>query len=376
MKFVTLNPRTKNVNLVKDVGLIPYYLHTLFNVDATVATYQNDEHYPYLENEVKGLKIEFIKKRFGRQLDGMFYVLKHAREIDVLNVYHLNTASFLSELAYKLKNKNGKIYLKLDISYEGLRTALLKDPRGLVKRLDIRLADVVSCETKKIQEVLIKNFGDKIIYITNGCLIPDQCEAEYQKAFENDDYKDFNTENTILTVANFGTWEKASDTLLNAFAKSADNHDYTLKIIGSIAEDFKPFIDKFFKENPSMKNRVIFLGEIHDRLALFNEFKKARIFTLPSRQESFGIVLVEAAYEGCYLITSEATAAGYDVSCNGKYGTIVKTDDVDELASAFTEICSDEGFDWNQHAGSISGYARELFNWEKIVTKLYGELNR
>ena len=193
MKFVTLNPRTKNVNLVKDVGLIPYYLHTLFGVDATVITYQNDEQYPYLEKEVKGLKIEFIKKRFGRQLDGMFYVLKHAKEIDVLNVYHLNAASLLSELAYKLRNKNGKIYLKLDISYEGLRTLLLKDLRGMVKRLDIKLADVVSCETKKIQEVLIKNFGNKIIYITNGCLIPAECEAEHQKAFDCGDYSGFNT---------------------------------------------------------------------------------------------------------------------------------------------------------------------------------------
>ena len=77
MKFVTLNPRTKNVNLVKDVGLIPYYLHRLFGVDATVATYKNDAEYTYLETEVKGLKADFIKKRFGRQIDGMLYVLKN-----------------------------------------------------------------------------------------------------------------------------------------------------------------------------------------------------------------------------------------------------------------------------------------------------------
>ena len=373
MKFVTLNPRTKNVNLVKDVGLIPYYLHTLFNVDATVVTYKNDETYPYLDNEVKGLKAEFIKKRFGRQIDGMFYVLRNAKKIDVLNVYHLNTASFLAQVAYKLINKKGKIYLKLDMSREGLRTVLLKDLRGLIKRLDIKLADVVSCETGKILEVLKENFGDKIIYITNGCLIPDECRISDGERLVADLV---NSENTILTVANFGTWEKASDTLLNAFVKSAGNHDYKLKVVGSVAEEFKPFIEKIFIDNPELKNRIEFLGEIKDRKALYDEYKRAKIFTLPSRQESFGIVLVEAAYEGCYLITSEAAAAGYDVSDNGKYGTIVKTDDVDELANAFTKICNDDSFDFKSHAMNISKYASEVFDWEKIVTKLHDELKK
>lgn len=363
MKFVTLNPRTRNVNLIKDVGLIPYYLHILFDVDSTVVTYKNDEKYPYLDTQVKGLKAQFIKKRFGRQIDGMLYVLKNAKDIDVLNVYHLNTASLLAEMAYKLINKNGKIYLKLDMSREGLRTVLLRDPRGLIKRLDIKLADIVSVETRKIQEVLIKNFGEKIIYITNGCLLPE----------DNID-NTTNSENTILTVANFGTWEKASDTLLNAFAKSADSHDYTLKIIGSVAKEFRPFMDNFFKENPSLVDRVKFLGEIHDRKTLLEEYKKAKIFTLPSRQESFGIVLVEAAYEGCYLVTTEATTAGYDVSDNGKYGAIAKTDDVTDLASVFTKICTDSGFDWNAHAVQISDYAKRVFNWECIVSELYKEL--
>jgi len=400
MKFVTLNPRTRNVNLIKDVGLIPYYLHILFDVDSTVVTYRNDEEYPYLDTQVKGLKAEFIKKKFGRQIDGMLYVLKHAMEIDVLNVYHLNTATLLAEWAYRLKNKKGKIYLKLDMSQEGLRTVLLKDPRGLIKRMDIKLADVVSVETRKIQEVLVKNFGDKIIYVTNGCLLPDAGEAnagselveseavelelkglkteefksEELKSVESKLSESVNSDNTILTVANFGTWEKASDTLLEAFAKSAENHDYKLKIIGSVADDFKPSIEKFYSENPEMKDRVLFLGEIHDREKLMEEYRKAKIFTLPSRQESFGIVLVEAAYEGCYLVTTEATTAGYDVSDDGKYGSIVRTDDIDDLSRAFTEICTDKDFDWEKHAESISAYARKVFNWEAIITDLYEEL--
>ena len=368
MRFVTLYPRAKNVQLVKDMGMIPYYIKTLFNEDAKLVTYKNDESYPYLDTVVKGAKVEFIKKVFGRQIDGMIYTFIHAKEIDVLNLYHLNTATFLSEIAYRLRNKNGKIYLKLDISMEGLRTVQIKDPRGFIKRMDIKLADIVSCETKIIQKRLNELFDKEIIYVTNGCLMGDDESLDLSEDVNT------NSEKTILTVAKFGTYEKASDTLLYAFAKSADRHDYNLKIIGTVEESFKSVIEKFFSEYPNMRERVIFAGEIHDRANNKNEYRRARIFTLPSRRESFGIVLVEAAYEGCYLVTTEATPAGYDVSDNGKYGLIAKTDDIDDLADKFVKICTDEDFDWNKHAAGISEYAKSVFDWEKIVTYLYGKI--
>lgn len=369
MKFVTLNPRTKNTDLIKDVGMIPYCLHYIFGVDATVVSYKNEKAYPYLNNEVKGLKAEFIKKIFGRHIDGMIYVLKNAKNIDVLNLYHLNAATLLAEIAYKLKNRNGKIYLKLDISKEGLRTLLLKDPRGFVKRLDIMFADIVSCETRKIYKVLRDRFGDKILYIANGCMVPKGFEIS-----DNNTDNNINSENTILTVSNFGTREKASDILLKAFIDSAKKHDYNLKVIGTVEEAFKPYIKKLIDENPDMENRIQFLGNITDRKALFNEYKKAKIFVLPSRQESFGIVLVEAACEGCYLISTKAVAAGYDVSDNGRYGDIVKTDDIESLSNAFLKICTDKNFDFNKHACEIATYASLEFCWGKIVTRLYNKL--
>lgn len=370
MRFVTLYPRAKNVQLVKDMGLIPYYIRTLFNEDAELVTYKNDESYPYLDTVVKGAKVTFIKKVFGRQIDGCIYLLKEAKKIDVLNIYHLNMSTFLYEIIYKLLNKKGKVYLKLDISMEGLRTVKLHDPRGFIKHMDIKMADLVSCETRVIQKSLNEFFNKEIIYVTNGCVLSDD-DAKRDTTPISKYIDEVNTDHTILTVAKFGTREKASDTLLYAFAKSADKHDYNLKIIGTVEEQFRPVIDKFFEDYPDMKERVIFAGEIHDRELLREEYKKARVFTLPSRQESFGIVLVEAAYEGCYLVTTEATAAGYDVSDNGKYGYIAKTDDIDDLAKGFESICTDDSFDWNKHAVSISEHAKSVFDWEKIVTDLY-----
>lgn len=379
MRFVTLYPRAKNVQLVKDMGLIPYYIRTLFNEDAELVTYKNDESYPYLDTVVKGAKVTFIKKVFGRQIDGCIYLIKNSKKIDVLNIYHLNMSTFLYEIIYRLLNRKGKIYLKLDISMEGLRTVQIKDPRGFIKRMDIKMADIVSCETRVIQKRLNELFDKDIIYVTNGCLMQDGKATELSDAPESSLLtmaEGCNTEKTILTVAKFGTKEKASDTLLYAFAKSAERHDYKLKIIGTVEKDFEPVIEKFFVDYPDMKDRVIFAGEIHEREKLKEEYRKARVFTLPSRQESFGIVLVEAAYEGCYLVTTEATAAGYDVSDNGRYGSIVKTDNIENLSEAFVKICTDEGFDWDKHARDISEYSKSVFNWERIVTDLYDEIKK
>lgn len=371
MRFVTLYPRAKNVQLVKDMGLIPYYIRTLFNEDAELVTYKNDESYPYLDTVVKGAKVTFIKKVFGRQIDGMIYTFKHAKEIDVLNLYHLNMSTFYASIAYKLCNPKGKIYLKLDMSMEGLRTVQIKDPRGWIKRMDIKMADLVSVETRVIQKRLNEIFDKEIIYVTNGCVLSDG-ESEFKPM--EDDMDNVNTDHTILTVTKFGTIEKASDTLLYAFAKSADKHDYNLKIIGTVEKEFEPIIDKFFMEYPNLKDRIIFAGEIHDREALRMEYRKARVFTLPSRSESFGIVLVEAAYEGCYLVTSDMTPAGYDVNDNGKYGLVAKTDDVNDLADKFVEICTNEQFDWKGHSINVSKYAKSVFDWEKIVTDLYNRI--
>lgn len=371
MRFVTLYPRAKNVQLVKDMGLIPYFIRTLFNEDAELVTYKNDESYPYLDTVVKGAKVTFIKKVFGRQIDGMLYTFKHAKEIDVLNLYHLNMSTFYASIAYKLRNPKGKIYLKLDMSMEGLRTVQIKDPRGWIKRMDIKMADLVSIETRVIQKRLNEIFDKEIIYVTNGCVLSDG-ESSF-KAME-DDIDNVNTDHTILTVTKFGTIEKASDTLLYAFAKSADKHDYNLKIIGTVEKSFEPVIEKFFSEYPNLKDRVIFAGEIHDRETLRMEYRKARIFTLPSRSESFGIVLVEAAYEGCYLVTSDMTPAGYDVNDNGKYGLVAKTDDINDLADKFIEICTNEKFNWKNHAVNVSEYAKSVFDWKKIVTDLYNRI--
>ena len=113
----------KNVHLLKDVGMIPYILHRDYGVDACMVSMKNEEKYPYLDKEVRGLKMRFLpENRFSGVFSGMRYVWDNAENIDVLNVYHLNLSSFLFLLIYKFRKKRGgKGYLKLDMDLKGYK---------------------------------------------------------------------------------------------------------------------------------------------------------------------------------------------------------------------------------------------------------------
>jgi len=364
MKFVTLFLKTENVHLLKDVGMIPYFLHKNYGWDCSVATYQNSPEYPYLTDEVRGLRLDFIKRtRLGKIVDGIRYLKAHAAEIDVLNLYHLNLSTYFYELAFRKYNQSGKIYLKLDMNPVGLKTCLAKDLRGLIKRASIRRADIVSVETTVLQKELIKHFGQKIIYITNGY---------FDRTTSSQDGKalPFEKENVILTVGNLGTKEKATDVLLAAFAKSAPYHDWTLKLIGPVAEQFKPQITDFYEQYPQLKEQVQFLGSIHDKERLMNEYRRAKVFALPSRSESFGIVLVEAASQGCYLVTTDMVPAGYDVNGNGRFGLVVPANDIDALSKALENLFT-VNRNWNNDAEKIAAHAKEAFCWNTIIERLY-----
>lgn len=366
MKFVTLFPETKNVHLLKDIGMIPCMLHRLYGYDAYVAAYGDKDGYPYLADGAAGLQIEYMERRYrSRILNGLRYIRKHAKEIDVLNVYHLNLSSFFWIPMYHLKKKkDGRVYLKLDMSYAGLTTCLKAGPVGFVKRMTIKMADIVSVETTLLQIELKKHFGEKIIYLPNGYALPKKPEQTvYQK------------EKTILTAGNLGTVEKATDTLLEGFAKSSSRHDWKLKLIGTVAEEFKPYIEQFYQNYPELKERVEFTGPITDKQMLAEEYRKAAVFTLPSRQESFGFVLVEAISCGCYTATADRVPAGHDVSACGKYGTEFVTDDAASLAEVFAALCTKER-DWNGQAIEIEQYAKTHFVWDIILKDLRESFER
>lgn len=86
-------------------------------------------------------------------------------------------------------------------------------------------------------------------------------------------------------------------------------------------------------------SRVEFLGHVpFARLAA--EYRRADVFCLPSRQEGFGIVFLEAMAAGIPIVAGRAPAV-VELLGNGEYGVLVTPGDAPALAQALDRLLGD-----------------------------------
>ena len=371
MRYCVLYPNTKNVNLVKEMGMIPYKLHKKFGYDAKIACYNLDE-YTYLNEEVKGLKIDFIEEKYNNySLDGLKYLKKHAKEIDVLQIFHVTLYSLLYAFRYKRLNKKGKIYLKLDCSHKLVdRILSLNKVKYALLNKYLDKVDLISVEQKVLFEKLksiLPTQANKMINIPNG--------VDYKYLEEKQIKYNFNEkENTILSVTRVGAEEKNTQMLIEAFTsiENIETLGWKLKIVGPIEEEFNEYINNYFKNNPKMKDIVIFTGAIQNREELFNEYKKAKIFSLTSNFESFGIAFIEAAALGDVIISTDVGIAKELISKGN--GAVVDTEDVEALKRELKKYMLKDNL--KNDSEITYEIARENFDWDNIINKLNHSISK
>lgn len=351
--FVTLFPHTCNVHLMKDVGCIPYIMYKDYGYDSTIATFKNDS-YPYLDQYVKGLKIQFLPDG-NERIACIKYVIENAKKIDVLNMYHLSIGkSLLCLWLYKLLNKQGVSYLKLDLDF---RTLKIIEEYNCIKKYALRLmskkVDIISAESTAIAERIEHILNHTVEYIPNGVL-------EYDKAFIRADLNE-QKKDVFLTVGRLGTEQKATENLLQAFAEIQENTDWNLWLVGKCEEKFKIYFNEFLKEKPYLKERIKLFGEITDKNKLSDIYKQCRIFVLPSKWEGFALVNVEAMLHGCRLLLSDQVSPANDFKQLGCFCQIVEFGDIKQLADEMLNM-SKTTVDANQ----IAKVAVDNFLWTRI----------
>ncbi|SFA88611.1 Glycosyltransferase involved in cell wall bisynthesis [Clostridium frigidicarnis] len=373
MRYYMEYLKTGNVNLVKDMGMIPYKLHKNYGYDSTVVTYKNGD-YPYLKNEVKGLKIDFIKKMFrSYSLDGARYLVKNGKNIDVLQIFHVTLSSVFYAYSYKMSNNKGKIYLKLDCSHKLPDKIKSMSKIGLFftnkffDKIDLMSAEQ-KCLHEQLKELLPKQ-RNKIIHVTNGV------DFDYLNS-KNIKY-DFNIkENIILNVARIGAEEKKTDVLLEAFAQipNIEKTNWKLRLIGPIEQKFEKHIERYFEKYPQIKGKVEFIGNIENREELYKEYRKAKIFTLTSDCESFGIAFIEAAALGDVIIATNVGIAKELVDYNN--GKLVDINDINSLSKAFEEYINLNEEDFKAKSDKTYNICKEKFDWNTIIEKLNCDIKK
>jgi glycosyltransferase involved in cell wall biosynthesis len=256
--------------------------------------------------------------------------------------------------------------VKLDA--DDLIVSLLVEKKGIYRYMQNfmikHLIDVMSVESTKSYKKLTESDtipSDKLILIPNGISIKFKIEIPERK-------------NYILNVGHLGTKAKATEILLEAFSKIENLYDWKLILIGSIDESFKPYLDDYFKINPHLIDKIIFKGYVSNRDEIYKYYSKSKIFCFPSRSESFGIALIESAYFGNYLLTTDVGGAK-DVLDVTYYGEIIKMDDSNYLAGRLQELISNpEKYEKDPY--ELMSLINDKFNWAKLCEKIDKRLNR
>ena len=363
IKFVTLYPQCHNPGLMKDVGQIPNTLGRNYDeIEATLASSivdTNDENIKLLSG-MKIEKIPFILK--NDFLTGVMYILKKGKNIDWFNFYHGGRKVYYWTKLYKFINPNGRVYLKMDLSYEGCTKYAENKKENIIFNRTAKAVDIMSVESEVIRNLTKKFCDSDVMLISNGYVDHDTFEVK----------RTHEREKTFITVGRLGTVPKATELLLGAFAKTASYHDWKLMLVGPVEEEFKKEIDRYFKENPSLRERVKFTGSIYNKSELYKLYNSSRVFILPSRWEGFPLVGPEALHCGCRMILTDIIPPIKELTRSGKYGIKIRTNDEDAIADGIMEEIKRDTND--NEPLEIAGYAERELSWDGICEKLYQKM--
>jgi len=395
--FATFFPQCENVHLTKEVGMIPYILYRDFGYDSRLICYKNGN-YPNLETEVSGLKLLFMKRNkhhfkekiykfiskkkgnlFGiirwlfTALDAFPIIIKHGKQIDIFQIYHIKLESIIVGLIYKIINRKGILYWKLDIDnniikfYEKYPEKIKRVNQFKYFVLKLMSPDIISVESKKICEFLrtkhpyFKKFKERIYYIPSGVNMDNLAHLNINFTEK---------ENIILHVGRIGTYQKASEIILKAFVKIAkDFPSWKLILIGTIEDSFSKYFYEFMKKNEDIQNKIQYLGFVKSKKSLYEYYKKAKILAIPSRFESFGLVAAEAGLFGDVILGSDIPSIR-DISNDSKFAYLCPIDDIERFIKTLRYMLS-HGDELKEKSELIAEFVEREFNWKKICSDLH-----
>lgn len=356
-RIVALAPYERgwsNVELIKDCGLIPYLLHKNHGHDVSMVGADNGP-YPYHDKYTKEVTMEFLPN--GQIIEKLRYLEKHAQEIDGLLLRGCYPTNFPVAEVYRTLNPEGRIYVGLDANSWWMDRILWSE-KEFIDFMD--RCDVIATSCHSMQKHLNEKWPWKIEYIPNGYygFKGHQEEPAFQEK-----------ENIILNVGRLGTEQKATEVLLEAFAKIADKvPGWRLHLAGSVEDRFQTYIKEYFLRYPELSERVCFIGAITDREKLSEEYRTDKIFALTSTLEGgTPNVIAEALHAGCAIAVTKIDAFE-DATDYGRCGRSAQIGDVDGFAEILYQLCTDE--DLEQLSRHAYEYSRTDFDMEKIVARV------
>lgn len=170
----------------------------------------------------------------------------------------------------------------------------------------------------------------------------------------------------LLVVARASPW-KRHELAIDSFERIAGNHcNLHLVFVGG-ADTYHPYLWDALKRRTDQSfycDRIHWIGHVDDPSPWY---KVARIFLLPSQNEPFGRVIVEAMAAGLPVVANQGGGVP-EIVRDGVEGFLVTTGNVAEMASAIERILAD-GQLWERLSKNAKHRARS-FSLEKHISAM------
>ena len=119
-----------------------------------------------------------------------------------------------------------------------------------------------------------------------------------------------------------------------------------------------------------LDDAVTLVGSVEGVEEIRAEFARADVFCLPSRQEGFGIVFLEAMAAGLPIVAADCGATP-ETAPHGEVSLLVGPDDVEGLATALVRLLNDADLRARLATGGAARWKR--FGWPEVARRFLSE---
>ena len=317
----------------------------------------NDEYKIEMIEKIKkrnNISIEYIKRSNGSKDIRFFYkYLKLIRRNNINIIHCQDKESLIFSSFAKILNPRIKIFNTIHDTkiYNNLNNIYIFLDKIFTKKI-IAISDSVK------KDIIFRGISEnKIEIVYNG--IDFSPYNKYKK--ENNKYY------TIGCVARIKPQKKGQDILINAIEIVKKEYpNIKCYFAGTYEQKDKEDMIKLKNMivNKKLEDNIMFLGNVKN---IPKFLKKIDLFVLPSRQEGFGLVIIEAMAAKIPVISSNIEGPR-EIIKNNEYGLLFKKENYNDLAEKILYSIKYP----NKNLEYIYNYSKNFFEINYMIKKLRG----
>ncbi len=144
--------------------------------------------------------------------------------------------------------------------------------------------------------------------------------------------------------------------------------EYKLVLVGAVSEDKVDELEKWKRE---LSNKISYVGDVSDKELLLAHYRKADIFVMPSKTETFGLVYIEALTQRLPIIFTDGEGVAGFFKEKQVGLAVSNPNDEHEISAKIAEIASNYSV-FTQNTINESAQ----FSWGKIIHLYIKQIDR